>query len=48
MGQQAVYGKLAEYGDCDNGWAMVEFANGKVLTSHLGRFFECGELGSCC
>ncbi|XEV01059.1 hypothetical protein FSHL1_006346 [Fusarium sambucinum] len=42
MGQQAVYGKLAEYGDCDNGWAMVEFANGKVLTSHLGRTLTNG------
>ncbi|KAI1455147.1 NAD(P)-binding protein [Annulohypoxylon moriforme] len=37
MGQQAIYGDLAKYGDCDNGWAMVEFANGKILTSHLGR-----------
>lgn len=26
MVQQAVYGGLAKYGDCDNGWAMVEFA----------------------
>ncbi|KAJ3463695.1 hypothetical protein MRS44_008481 [Fusarium solani] len=42
MGQQAVYGKLAEYGDCDNGWALVEFANGKVLTSHLGRTLTNG------
>ena len=23
MGQQAVYGDLAKYGDCDNGWAMA-------------------------
>ena len=30
MGQQAVYG------DWDNGWAMIEFANGKFLTTHLG------------
>lgn len=42
MGQQAVYGDLAKYGDCDNGWAMVEFANGKVLTSHLGRTLTNG------
>lgn len=42
MGQQAVYGELAKYGDCDNGWAMVEFANGKVLTSHLGRTLTNG------
>ncbi|KAM0420354.1 hypothetical protein ACHAPT_011896 [Fusarium lateritium] len=42
MGQQAVYGELAKYGGCDNGWAMVEFANGKVLTSHLGRTLTNG------
>lgn len=42
MGQQAVYGDLAKYGDCDNGWAMVEFTNGKVLTSHLGRTLTNG------
>ncbi|CAI6088276.1 unnamed protein product [Clonostachys chloroleuca] len=42
MGQQAVYGELAKYDDCDNGWAMVEFANGKVLTSHLGRTLTNG------
>lgn len=42
MGQQAVYGELSKYGDCDNGWAMVEFANGKVLTSHLGRTLKNG------
>jgi myo-inositol 2-dehydrogenase/D-chiro-inositol 1-dehydrogenase len=42
MGQQAVYGDLAQYGDCDNGWGMVEFANGKVLTTHLGRTLTNG------
>lgn len=42
MGQQAVYGDLAKYGDCDNGWGMVEFANGKILTSHLGRTLTNG------
>ncbi|KAJ4294207.1 hypothetical protein N0V90_007897 [Kalmusia sp. IMI 367209] len=42
MGQQAVYGDLAKYGDCDNGWGLVEFANGKVLTTHLGRTLTNG------
>lgn len=42
MGQQAVYSKLAEYGDCDNGWGMVEFANGKILTTYLGRTLTNG------
>jgi myo-inositol 2-dehydrogenase/D-chiro-inositol 1-dehydrogenase len=42
MGQQAVYGELAKFGDCDNGWGMVEFANGKVLTTHLGRTLTNG------
>ena len=42
MGQQAVYGELAKYGDCDNGWGLVEFANGKVLTTHLGRTLTNG------
>ena len=37
MGQQAIYGDLAKYADCDNGWGMVEFANGKILTTYLGR-----------
>jgi myo-inositol 2-dehydrogenase / D-chiro-inositol 1-dehydrogenase len=37
MGQQAVYGDLAKYGDADNGWGLVEFTNGKILTTHLGR-----------
>jgi myo-inositol 2-dehydrogenase/D-chiro-inositol 1-dehydrogenase len=37
MGQQVVYGDLAKTGDADNGWGMVEFANGKILTTHLGR-----------
>ncbi|KAK5055262.1 hypothetical protein LTR84_013012 [Exophiala bonariae] len=37
MGQQVVYGDLAEYGDADNGWGLVEFANGKIMTTHLGR-----------
>ncbi|KAK9446820.1 uncharacterized protein V1518DRAFT_407697 [Limtongia smithiae] len=42
MGQQAIYDGLAKYGDCDNGWGMVEFANGKILTSHLGRTLTNG------
>jgi myo-inositol 2-dehydrogenase/D-chiro-inositol 1-dehydrogenase len=42
MGQQAVYGDLAKFGDCDNGWGMVEFANGTVLTTHLGRTLTNG------
>lgn len=46
MGQQAVYGELAKYGDCDNGWGMVEFANGKVLTTHLGRTLTNGYEGA--
>lgn len=31
MGQQAVYGDLAKFGDADNAWGLVEFENGKVL-----------------
>lgn len=42
MGQQAVYPDLAKFGDCDNGFGMVEFANGKVLTTHLGRTLTNG------
>lgn len=42
MGQQAVYSELSKYGDCDNGWGLVEFANGKVLTTHLGRTLTNG------
>ena len=46
MGQQAVYGDLAKYGDCDNGWGLVEFANGKILTTHLGRTLTNGFEGT--
>ena len=42
MGQQAIYDDLAKYGDCDNGWGLVEFANGKILTTHLGRTLTNG------
>jgi myo-inositol 2-dehydrogenase/D-chiro-inositol 1-dehydrogenase len=46
MGQQAVYGDLAKYDDCDNGWGLVEFANGKVLTTHVGRTLTNGFEGA--
>lgn len=46
FGQQAVYGELAKYGDADNGWGMVDFANGKVLTTHLGRTLKNGYEGA--
>ncbi|CAG9973779.1 unnamed protein product [Clonostachys byssicola] len=42
MGQQAVYGDLKKFKDCDNGWGMVEFANGKILTTYLGRTLTNG------
>lgn len=42
MGQRAVYSALAEHDDCDNGWGMVEFANGKIMTTHLGRTTKNG------
>ncbi|KAL1844783.1 hypothetical protein VTK73DRAFT_1800 [Phialemonium thermophilum] len=42
MGHNAVYGDLAKYGDCDNGWGLVEFANGKILTTYLGRTLTNG------
>ncbi|RAH83151.1 NAD binding Rossmann fold oxidoreductase [Aspergillus japonicus CBS 114.51] len=42
VGQQAVYGELSKYGDADNGWGLVEFANGKILTFHLGRTLTNG------
>lgn len=46
FGQQAVYGELARYGDCDNGWGIVEFANGNILTTHLGRTLTNGYEGA--
>lgn len=46
MGQQAVYGDLAKYGDCDNGWGLIEFANGKILTTHVGRTLTNGFEGA--
>ncbi|KAL4799018.1 NAD binding Rossmann fold oxidoreductase [Aspergillus venezuelensis] len=46
MGQQAVYTDLQKYGDADNGWGLVEFANGKILTTHLGRTLTNGFEGA--
>ncbi|KAM0749426.1 NAD(P)-binding protein [Meredithblackwellia eburnea MCA 4105] len=42
VGQQAVYPALKKYGDADNGWGLVEFANGKILTIHVGRTLKNG------
>lgn len=33
---------MTKCGDCDNGWGLVEFANGKVLTTYLGRTLTNG------
>lgn len=37
IGQRVVYSDLAAFSDADNAWGMVEFANGKVWTTHLAR-----------
>lgn len=42
FGQNAVYDELSNYQDCDNGWGIIEFANGKVLTTHVGRTLTNG------
>lgn len=42
FGQQAVYGDLAKFGDADNAWGLVEFANGKILQTHLSRTITNG------
>ncbi len=42
MGQTAVYTDLQKYGDADNGFGLVEFANGKILTFHLNRTLTNG------
>ncbi|KAL2834080.1 hypothetical protein BJY01DRAFT_239250 [Aspergillus pseudoustus] len=42
FGQTAVYGELAKYGDADNAWGLVEFANGKILKTYLGRTLTSG------
>ncbi|WVW81125.1 hypothetical protein I302_103116 [Kwoniella bestiolae CBS 10118] len=46
LGQTAVYTDLNKYGDADNGFALVEFANGKLLTFHLGRTLTNGFEGA--
>ncbi|KAL4901554.1 hypothetical protein BDW74DRAFT_187212 [Aspergillus multicolor] len=42
FGQRAVYTDLAQSQDADNGWGMVEFANGSILTTHVGRTLTNG------
>jgi myo-inositol 2-dehydrogenase/D-chiro-inositol 1-dehydrogenase len=42
VGQTAVYSALQEFGDADNGFAVVEFTNGKILTFHIGRTLTNG------
>jgi myo-inositol 2-dehydrogenase/D-chiro-inositol 1-dehydrogenase len=42
MGQQAVYSDLSKFGDADNAWGLIEFANGKVLQTHLSRTLTNG------
>lgn len=42
VGQTAVYDGLREFADADNGFAIVEFANGKILTFHIGRTLTNG------
>ncbi|ETS77436.1 hypothetical protein PFICI_11310 [Pestalotiopsis fici W106-1] len=42
FGQQAVYGELAKFGDADNAWGLVEFANGKILQVTLSRTITNG------
>ncbi|KAJ4365380.1 hypothetical protein N0V95_000527 [Ascochyta clinopodiicola] len=46
MGQRTLYGALEEFEDFDNAWGIVEFANGKILTSHVGRTTSHGHEGS--
>ncbi|KAJ4398824.1 hypothetical protein N0V91_009875 [Didymella pomorum] len=46
MGQRTLYGALAEFEDFDNAWGIVEFANGKIMTSHVGRTTSHGHEGS--
>ena len=46
MGQRTLYGALAEFEDFDNAWGIVEFANGKILTSHVSRTTSYGHEGS--
>ncbi|KAH8655833.1 NAD binding Rossmann fold oxidoreductase [Xylariales sp. PMI_506] len=42
FGQQAIYGELAKFGDADNAWGLVEFANGKILQTTLSRTISNG------
>ena len=42
LGQQAVYTALKDTRDADNGWGIVEFANGKVFNMHVGRTLTNG------
>ncbi|KAJ5946444.1 hypothetical protein N7454_003283 [Penicillium verhagenii] len=42
FGQQAVYGDLAKFGDADNAWGLVEYANGKIFKTYLGRTLTSG------
>lgn len=42
FGQQAVYSELAEFGDADNAWGLVEFSNGKILQTTLSRTITNG------
>lgn len=42
LGQQAVYGDLAKYGDADSAWGLVEFSNGKIFKTYLGRTLTSG------
>ncbi|WVQ89386.1 hypothetical protein IAS59_003143 [Cryptococcus gattii] len=46
FGQTAVYHDLQQFGDADNGYGIVEFANGKILTSHIGRTLTNGHESS--
>ncbi|KAJ0417663.1 hypothetical protein BJY00DRAFT_315774 [Aspergillus carlsbadensis] len=42
FGQCAVYTDLSKYGDADSAWGLVEFANGKILKTYLGRTLTSG------
>ncbi|KAL4886091.1 hypothetical protein BJY04DRAFT_213627 [Aspergillus karnatakaensis] len=42
IGQTAVYTDLAKYGDADSAWGLVEFANGKIFKTYLGRTLTSG------
>lgn len=37
-----MYEELAKFGDADNAWGLVEFANGKILQTHLSRTITNG------